>query len=131
MHTGKAISSGLPYQRTTTDSRAEVCRTIQGRRDPAQGRHSWRGPNIPTLALAAQIGEGVAHLTAAKKRFREIRENGEAWEREMDTFVSRYGNTSYKVEVVRLPNGYRLQENHHFSGKGGEDDKRSLQVKIC
>jgi hypothetical protein len=47
---------------------------------------------IPTLAFAHHIDYGVSHVAAEKKRLEKVSEDGTAWEREADKFVSRYGS---------------------------------------
>jgi hypothetical protein len=47
---------------------------------------------IPTLALANEIGQVTPHLVAERRRFIKIGKDEEAWSREANRFVRRYGS---------------------------------------
>jgi len=61
---------------------------------------------FPTLALANELGQGVAHLLGVQSLFRRLVEDEGAWAAESDRFVRRYGS----LRPLRVAGGVLVLE---------------------
>jgi len=81
---------------------------------------------IPTLALAHQIGQGVLHLVAERTRFATIGEDTEAWDKEADRFVHRYGS----LRPVRVVEGVLILERLPVSVAVEDDPNQEVPREV-
>jgi hypothetical protein len=81
---------------------------------------------IPTLALAHQVGQGVSHLVDQRTRFATIGEDAEAWAKEADRFVRRYGS----LRPVRVVEGVLILERLPVSVAVEDDPGQEVPQEV-